>query len=594
MTLRNFNLAPDPLHYAGYEWGLESLVAALAKELRQGRYSPERGEVVRSAKGTGLSRPLCFLATRDALVYRAITWLASEQLMSHARSWVGVARSDKGRIPGPPDVRIGDSFDWFTFWLARQGKVADMVDDPDVNYFVESDIANFYPSIRLEAVREHLHSQTNLEKEVVRLCVQIVDGVMPRQDYSEVSLMGLPQEQVGSSREIAHSLLVHVDDEFEREGSRGRYTRYMDDILIGVATLEEGESCVSRLQRRLESLGLYPNAAKTNVTKVGDYLHGAMVLENGEIDRLDQMLEVGNGGKPYVFEAPGHIRQEIADFSAAHRFLKDRPRRWSRVTRRIYTLHRKAGVEVWRSHWRADIDADPGAASTILEYVRAWPLDDASMSDLLLLSAKYGDLYPDVSLLAAEVISSAPVCDDSAFWSKIYMMCQAEFERFVLKSQVPERERLAAAWLMAGWKFGNPAQRRNLLSRIPSTLDATSPTRVQALSLLAAGGDTLSDWVAAKPGLAWENALAAEYLRSLQEGEGRAVGVALSLIEPSLRLLPQRYVILPRAVPLIEVLGRSAHDRLGAVAPRMLKRLQRNQHRLRDFRMEAILAQWCL
>jgi hypothetical protein len=319
MTFNNFNLAQDPLHYAGYEWGIDTLITALAKEIRSGRYSPERGEIVRMAKGNGLSRPLCFLSTRDALVYRAIVWRISNQLRDDARSWVGVDHKEKGTATQNPNSDAGDSFDWFRFWLERQGHIIKMIDDPEVDYLVESDIANFYPSIRLEAVREHLHSQTSLEKEVVRLCIQIVDGVMPRSDYSEISLMGLPQEQIGSSRDIAHSLLFHVDKEFDREGSAGRYTRYMDDILIGVKSTEVGERCISRLQRSLESLGLYPNAAKTTITDKKKYLIDTMVASNGEVDRLTQALEECGSGDPIINQPPDDLMDDIITLSINHR-----------------------------------------------------------------------------------------------------------------------------------------------------------------------------------------------------------------------------------------------------------------------------------
>ena len=162
MRLRDLNLAPDPLHYAGYEWGLKTLVASLAKDLVFGRYSPERGEIVRMAKGTGLTRPLCFLATRDALVYNTITHLCRGQLLADAPAWVGFEHADKGQQNISDDV--SDSFDWFRFWLARQGDILNMLDDDDVQYIVESDISNFYPSIRLEAVSEHLHSQTRFRE----------------------------------------------------------------------------------------------------------------------------------------------------------------------------------------------------------------------------------------------------------------------------------------------------------------------------------------------------------------------------------------------------------------------------------------------
>lgn len=593
----SFNLVPDPIHYAGYEWGLDALVAALSRDLRLGRYSTERAEIVRMAKGSGLSRPLCFLATRDALVYRTITWLVQDQLVANSPEWVGFTHSDKGGAQSESDAedRGRASFDWFRFWLARQGYIQKIMDDDEVTHIVESDIANFYPSIRLEAIREHLHSNTDLAKEVVRLCVQIIDGVMPRQDYSEVSLMGLPQEQIGSSRAIAHSLLQHVDEEFEKEGKKGRYTRFMDDILIGVTSPEAGERCISRLQRSLESLGLYPNAAKTMVIPVEKHLANAMVETNAEVERLSAALEkCSSAGVPHVIIAPDDTVKEILELSEMHRGLEVRPRRWGRVTRRIYKLHRQAGILDWWQHWRRDIETDPGSAAHILEYVRAWPLSADTTADLVQLGISFSSLYADISILAAETIATAPVPKNEALWSTIYDTCRSEFARLLaFSSQATEFERLAAAWLVSGWKFANQSQRRHLLLQIPDTSDAMSPVRAQALPLLVCAGDSLSEWVAAKPGLAWADALAAEYLRSLHDGEERAVGVALSLIKPALRLAPQRFTMLPRALPLVEILGRKASPKLNATAPRILKELQRNPDRLRDHCVESFISRWC-
>jgi hypothetical protein len=589
------NFAPDPIHYAAYEWGLEALVAALARDLKSGRYSPERGQIVRMAKTIGLSRPLCFLAPRDALVYRSITWLVSDQLVGQSPSWVGFAHDDKGDPKGakaPEDPR--ESFDWFSFWLMRQGHIAKMLNDPAISYIVESDIANFFPSIRMEAIREHLHSQTNLEKEVVRLCVQIIDGVMPRSDYSEVSLLGLPQEQVGSSRAIAHSLLLQVDQEFVAEGSRGNYTRFMDDILVAVNTVREGEKCISRLQRSLETLGLYPNAAKTKITSVQQFLQDSMVDENGEIERFTESFKLCTSGtSPRVVDPPDWLISEILEFSNNHRACEDRPRRWGRVARRIYTLHRVAGIREWWKYWRDDFDADPGSAAAILEYVRSWPLTVDTVNELVSLSRDYGELYSDVSLFSAETLLSAPVGKDEALWNQIHQACRAEFLRLSGLPEQQEADRLAASWMLAAWKFGNLTQRQLLLTRISDRADAMSPVRAQALPLLAGLGKSVSEWVSAKPGLAWENALAAEYLRSLDSGEERAVGVALSLLEPQLRLSPQRSSMLPRAVPLLAILGRCATEKLSSAAPRFNKLLMKNPERLRDMRLETLVAEYC-
>lgn len=248
---------------------------------------------------------------------------------------------------------------------------------------------------------------------------------------------------------------------------------------------------------------------------------------------------------------------------------------------------------MWWEYWRSDIDDDPGSAAPILEYIRSWPMLEDTVTDLVRLSGDYSDLYANISLLAAETIASAPVSGDQSLWGHIFTSCHGEFSRLTTEPHSPERERLAAAWLIAAWKFANSDQRQNLLARIPATTDATSPVRVQAFPLLVSVDHSLAEWVSAKPGLAWENAMAAEYLRSLNAGEDKAVGVALTLLNPEMRLAPQRFIILPRAVPMIDIVGRAAPAKLDKSVSRMLVKLRKNPDRLRDHRVESILAQWC-
>jgi hypothetical protein len=592
MTFSQINLAPDALHYAAYEWGIKTLVSSLSDDILRGRYSPERGEIVRSAKGKGLTRPLCFLAPRDALVYSAITMLCKAQLISGARPWVGVEHDDKGQR----NVADGaaDSFDWFRFWLEREGHISKMLDDSDVNYLVESDISNFFPSIRLEAVREHLHSKTNLEKEVVRLCVQIIDGVMPRQDYSETSLMGLPQEKSNSSRYIAHSFLVHVDKVFEKEGESGRYTRFMDDVLIGVSNPSVGQSAVMRWQMGLESLGLYPNGAKTEVIEKSKYLYDAMVTVNAEIEKIDHGLDECIQGDPRETLPTPELTEAIEVVSTAHRMQEDRPKRWDRVARRIYTLQRRTGIDSWWQYWYSDIDEFPGSTPHILEYVRSWPLNRETVSRLIDISRRYCQLYPDIALLAAETVATAPVAKDDELWTDIYTACQSHLKSLLGLLRYDRKiDRIAAAWLLPTWKYGNSAQRHNLVGQVPTSYSPMSIIQIHTFPLMVALNRSLSEWVTAKPGMAWEAALAAEYLRSLEKGDDSAVGVTISLLSPATRLLPQRYLVIPRSLPLVEIAGRANQRKVSGVMPGILGKLRRNPKRLRDFRVESELEKWC-
>ena len=592
MTFNNFNLCHDCLDYAAYEWSLRGFLASISRELILGQYAPQRGELVRAAKGRGLSRPLCFLTVRDALVFKAIVVTAELHLVAEAEDWVELDDQKRSGDSTSQRVPAGSSFDWFSFWLEQQGMLREMMDDDSVDFFVEADIANFYPSVRLDVVREHLLYQTNLAKEAVRLCVQIVDGVMPRSDYSETSLMGLPQEQLDSSRPIAHSLLIYVDKEFQGEGVVRRYYRYMDDIVMTVPTVEDGESVISRLQSRLESIGLYPNPSKTRIVHKEQFVVDAMVEAQAELSRIEDVLkgQVSNT-PPYVTRATAQQRQEIIDFSIKHRELSERPKRWDRVTRRLYTLHRDVGIKEWWPHWTADLQADPGSASQIFEYVRSWPLKPAVLRDLVSLSERYCHLYADISLLAAEVVLTAPVGLDRNFWIEIANSCRSEFKRLAFSAgDRSGYDRMASSWLLAAWKYGDHEFRELLLDDLPKELNSVSPLRSQALPLFFSIGDSsAAEWAASVPGLDWESSLAIEYLRNVRGGERSALKSALHAIRPSLRLSPQRYTILPRSVPLLGVLKRSANQRLRFSAARALRLLASNPARLRDRRLEYLV-----
>jgi hypothetical protein len=593
LTFRDVNLAPDPIGYVGYEWGLDLYLQHLSRDLASGSYVAEKAEIVRAAKTVGLSRPLAFLTVRDSLVYRAVTWLVRADLTRGAREYVAFLRSEKGANDGAGGFsEVGvDSFDWFAYWLQREGRISEWLEDEEVTFIVESDIANFYPSIRLDAIREHLHSATSLSKEVVRLCVQLIDGVMPRTDYSETSMLGLPQEVIGASREIAHSLLLHVDEEFAIEGESGHYTRFMDDIMIGVETPMVGQECISRLQRSLEALGLYPNAAKTRVVSMDDFLTEHLVDTNGALERFEAIFSTLEKGKPAEVQLAPQDADDLKRLSSEFRKLDPRPRRWDRVMRRFYTIHRRTGIADWWNEWRNDLGEFPGSSAQILEYVRAWPLQQATVTDLRSVSAEQGALYPDLSILTAEVVSVAPSPNEPELWDWIAEQCIEEVH--CLKSAPNPKlvERAATAWAVAAYKFSDSDQRDRLLEAMRVD-DPQSPLREQGLAFHVGQGRPVGDWLSTEPGMTAGSALNAEYLRNLQSGDERAIGVALNVISPQPRLAPLRHCIPPRMLALLDSIGRQGSGKLQQSLPHALKKLRANPDRLRDHRLEWCLQRW--
>lgn len=428
----DFYLAADAVQYAAYEWGLDPFLARLSSELRDGSYSPEAADIIRGAKGRGLSRPLAFLTPRDALVYHAIVSRALPDLVKELRPWTGATMKQKEKMPVPvpaPDLDheghledpaegeevveelieilvATDYGNFFERWLQKQGVVHSILQQKA--YVVESDVANYFSSIDLGIVQEYL-LRTGLHRDVVRLLIHLVRNVLRHPEYAESPALGLPQEPIDSSRNIAHGLLVEVDREFDQLGAAGLYSRFMDDFVAGADTMAEAERIIARLQRRLEPLGLYPNPAKTRVFEANEYKQRIMVGENSYLDSLAEALtEVQvDGLRRHELEDPKQL-DEFIERATEFRLSEERQASWDRVLRRYYRHLRELGRADWLPNVIEDMIEHPDSAPHILEYTRSFPLNAELVDKLLRMAGSRLELYGNLPLLILEALATAP------------------------------------------------------------------------------------------------------------------------------------------------------------------------------------------
>lgn len=649
--LRDFYLAQDPVQFAAYEWGLTMFIARLSEELKGASYTPEPAVIIRGAKSTGLSRPLAVMSPRDALVYRTLVLRAEPDLKRDLRRWTGASMEDRDRLahlaqrmkvegvepptlddeptvaPPSPGARVvvderggtappGDADDatddeevkttkkpfvltetesydddWFQIWLSKQGIVAHICDT--CPFVVESDIANFFTAIDLEVVREHLHSHTSLEKEAVRLVISLIRRTLPHPGYADSPTMGIPQEGFDSSRAIAHSLLVAVDRLFDREGEALLYSRFMDDFVIGVDTVDAGHRIIARLQRGLEPLGLYPNTAKTRVVSTERYLHEAMSDENAWLEHADTQCSELETGPLREIDPPVDLVAELTDRFIQHRNLADKPKRWDRVLRRYYVLLRRLGAGQFVGDALEDLRALPDSVTHLLEYIRSFPLSPVTAQELVSTAVDVADLYGDVPLLALETIGTAPNAlspgDHSAIADLAYRLVIDELSN----SDRVERalsDRMIASTIPIISKFGDRDVCVSTVEAIASACDPKSHARIQASVMGAALGTPDQHLVGqALPGLRWDDVLALRYLDALTRGDDAAVGVALSLLPPQIRLMPNRYHVHTRPLMLLPLLRAVAPTKVAGQARSAIKQLGRNPERLRDHRAELLL-----
>lgn len=597
-TFRDFYLAQDAVQFGAYEWGLEPFLNRLVEDLRSATYSPEPADVFRGAKGTGLSRPLAYLAPRDALLYRAIVAKAESDLTRDLRPWTGAHLTDK-KAGEQSEVDRGESeeyADWFAIWLRRQGIIADICERCE--FVVESDVSNFFGSVDLNVLQEYLLHKTSLHRDVVRLVIHLIRRVLRHPEYADSPSLGLPQESFGASRTIAHGLLCEVDSAFDVEGGDGIYSRFMDDFVAGVNEPTKGEELISRLQRKLERLGLYPNPAKTRVVPVPKYLIGAMAEENVFLDSIEAMLEPLEEGKlREIVGVPAVIVDELREHANLFRAIDSeiRPKWYNRVQRRYYALFKRLGIDDWIPSVYEDLAAHPDSGREILEYARSFPITAEAVEQLFASICNHRSCYDDLPLLEIETLATAPNNNSQELRRAIVDSADSLAKELEIDSKTP---RSLSDWMLAALvpligKFATRGQQEEFIDKYIERKPAQCMARLQALPLQVSHGRNSTEMFHAQlAGLPWSSVLTIDFVRALEGKDDSALGVAMNLLQPKICLSPNRFQIHSRPLLLCGLLARVGGARFSNSMASAVNLLRENPQRLIDDRLIELIAEY--
>ena len=543
--VQQFFLAADPLEWLPFEYRLDESLNALHNDVVLGTYRAQAPEVIRSAKSLGLTRPLAFLSTRDLLLYRNVVARAEVDLLQVMPGWSRFGRADSKNSPDDREPESG----WFRAWLARNGQLWAITENYE--WLVETDVSNFFPSVHLDAALDHLLAHTRLGVDVVRLLSHMLREFAPLPEYRVSPVGGLPQESFDCSRIIAHSFLQPVDEEFSSEGGARRYSRYMDDIVIGVSSLADGYTAVARAQSALEKVGLYPNASKTRIINRVDFATDYMKDENdylGDIDRL------GKDG--------GHVdKKEFSERLKRHLKLTPRPRAWERVLRRYYTASRVLRDQTLVAHAPAHVASFPGSARQILDYLSTFQLTAKRVTRLRSALKDTGALYEDVHLLAMQYGVIAP-----NIRSELTRQAICDWARASVEASHAVQPRLAASSVILLAKFADQV----VIDFLQEFLETSCPRdggllrRQLGLALLGLGAVDVS-YLRAFAVESDEARVMVDFLSAIESGDNRAVNLTLGAVEPRERRSPRMYMTPPRPMLLaplaLSVIGREADRR---------------------------------
>ncbi len=145
---------------------------------------------------------------------------------------------------------------WLRFSQYRKHLICEEIYD----FIVVTDVTNFFDSILHSHVNEAVRA-LGLPPRMIGLLFFLLEHLSPRGDYSAQHGIGLPTDEFGCSRTLAHIVLFAHDDAIVRMvGEDHRYVRWMDDQNIATGTRAEALRVLSEVGRSLARIHLAPNA----------------------------------------------------------------------------------------------------------------------------------------------------------------------------------------------------------------------------------------------------------------------------------------------------------------------------------------------
>lgn len=304
----------DVVDWTDWFFDLGRRLPVLRQQILSGSYSPNPPTRYELPKTKGSFRIITVPNMRDVLVYRHI---ADVVLRRALPSKVKGAFFSRRHTPTP----IGPTFDldpddpyhkFFKIWLTYNTYRSRTLLNQPHDILVVTDISNYFDSIQHDLLLEYF-APLGLPRKTIGLLGRLLEAFKPESGHSPNPRVGLAQDELDCSRELAHVFLFEHDQRIAEAFGEDRYVRWLDDQNIGTTSFTQARTAVNVLTRSLASQRLTLNAGKTRFLDPGEVVVHFQLEANRLLD---------DWNKSY--------RQIDADnLSAARRALRNA---WSTIT----------------------------------------------------------------------------------------------------------------------------------------------------------------------------------------------------------------------------------------------------------------------
>jgi len=322
------SIISDPFEWLDYHTEISSIAEQVRKSVLDGGYSPTSTAKVSLEKSKRLCRQLVIPEPRDALVLQIL----SDALYSDIKATAPTNKAffepkDHSFSPNKNDSIGASGHGSFAAWLKFQKTIFKFADEYE--YIVVTDVANFFDFIRHDHLRNIISEKISVPESVIDVLIYTLNGMSWLPDYMPSSGVGLPQMDADAPRLLAHCFLYEVD-QFLSDNNQCDFTRFMDDIDIGVRSISDAKVIIRDVDLILQTRQVRLNSGKTKILNKEQAYEYFRIRENKFIEslnkRIGRKLKAGKDFKTDISKIKKYIlkanREGRFDSGSGEKILK--------------------------------------------------------------------------------------------------------------------------------------------------------------------------------------------------------------------------------------------------------------------------------
>ncbi|UWP96500.1 RNA-directed DNA polymerase [Aliiroseovarius crassostreae] len=277
----------DAIEYRDIDHDLSRLLHRVRREVSEGNYVVQMPKRYLTEKSRGLCRQMTLIHPRDLLVLERLSRSVYFELKNKAPSKSAFFEPDDGKFAKgfkQSDFEYGSFASWKKFQKSIFGFAKEN------NYIVITDVANFYDFINFQHLRNIVSSLADIRESTLDLLIHVLNRLTWTPDFMPLTQVGMPQIETSATRVLANAMLYEVDKLCEHSAV-SNYARFMDDMDVGVDSVEKAKVIVRDMDLTLQSRQLRLNSSKTQILSQQEAFSHFCIAENMTLSRIEALVE---------------------------------------------------------------------------------------------------------------------------------------------------------------------------------------------------------------------------------------------------------------------------------------------------------------